>query len=105
MLGINPKDMEKMMKQLGVKQEPIDAIEVIIKTKDKDLIIRNPNVNKVKAMGQETIQVIGEIEEVENNQEDIETIIEQTGVDEETARKALKKSNGDLAKAILGLKK
>jgi len=97
--------MDKMMKQLGVKQEPIAAKEVIIKTEDKDLIIRNPTVSKIKAMGQETIQVIGEIEEVANDQEDVNTIMEQTNVNEEVARKALKDNNGDLAKTILKLKK
>ncbi len=105
MLGFNPKDMDKMMKQLGVKQEPINAKEVIIKTEDKDLIIRNPSVSKIKAMGQETIQITGEIEEVANDKEDVNTIMEQADVDESTARKALKDNNGDLAKTILKLKK
>lgn len=105
MLGFNPKDMDKMMKQLGVKQEPINAKEVIIKTEDKDLIIRNPSVSKIKTMGQETIQITGEIEEVANDKEDVNTIMEQADVDESTARKALKDNNGDLAKTILKLKK
>ena len=105
MFGLNPKDMDKVMKQLGVKQEAINAKEVIIKTDDKDLVIRNPSVTKIKAMGQETLQITGDIEEVANDKEDIETIMEQADVDEQTARKALKKNDGDLAKAILDLKK
>ena len=48
--GINPKQMQKVMQQLNVKQESIDATEVIIKGK-KSHIIRNPEVTKVNMMG------------------------------------------------------
>lgn len=106
MFGLNPKKMEKMMKQLGVKQENIEANEVIIKCKDKDLIIKNPNVSKINMMGQETIQVSGEIQEISNiNEDDIKLIMEKTGIDENKARKALEENNGDLAKTILKLKR
>ncbi len=105
---INPKDMEKMMKKMGIKQESIDATEVIIKCADKDLIIRNPQVSKVNAMGQETLQIIGDIEEVKASKytdEDVKTVAEQAGVSKEKAREALEKNDGDLAAAILDLKR
>ena len=60
---VNPQQMQKMMKQLGMKQEEIPAEEVIIKCHDKELIIRNPSVQKVNMMGQESIQITGDIEE------------------------------------------
>jgi len=104
---MNPKQMEKLMKRMGVKQETIDAIEVIIKCPDKDLIIRNPHVAKVNAMGQETLQIIGDIEEHEAgtfNDDDVKTVAEQAGVSEDKARHALKETNGDLAEAIMKLK-
>ena len=34
--GINPKQMQKAMKQLGMKQEEIQATEVIIKSPEKN---------------------------------------------------------------------
>ena len=37
--GLNPRELEKAMKKLGVKQEEIDATEVIIKTEDKEIVI------------------------------------------------------------------
>ena len=107
--GINPREMQKAMKKLGIKQEEIDAELVIIKTSGKDLIIKNPQVSRVNMMGQETIQVIGDITEVDKNEsieideDDIATVIEQTGCTKEEAIDALEQSNGNLAEAILKL--
>lgn len=104
--GMNPKDLQKAMKKLGIKQEEIDATEVIIKCPDKDLIIRNPQVSKVNAMGQETIQIIGDIEELKAQkftEDDVKTVAGQAKVSLEKARQALEKNNGDLAKSILEL--
>ena len=106
--GMNPREVQKAMKRLGIQQEEIDAQEVIIKTPYKDLLIKNPHVSKVNMMGQETYQITGEEEErerkIEINEEDISTVMEQANVDEETARKAIEESKGDLAEAILSLK-
>ena len=102
--GMNPKLVKQAMKKMGVKEVPIDAIEVIIKTHDKDLIIRNPGVTKVTMMGQESIQITGDIEEFSNNdEEDVKTVMEQTSCSEEEAKSALEKTNGDIAEAILSL--
>ena len=108
--GMNPRDVQKAMKRLGIKQEEIDANEVIIKTNDKEIIIQNPQVSKVNMMGQETFQVTGQIQErqissePEINEEDIKTVIAQTGATEEKVREAIKENDGDLAKTILSLK-
>ena len=108
--GMNPRDMQKAMKRLGIKQEEIDAQEVIIKTTDKEIIIHNPQVSKVNMMGQETYQIIGEAEEralsskPDINDEDIKAVMEQSGVSEEKAKAAIESNNGDLAKAIIVLK-
>ena len=107
--GMNPREMQKAMKRLGIKQEEIDAQEVIIKLQHKDLIIKNPSVSKVNMMGQETIQVVGDIIEVERDQkteiseDDVTTVTEQTSCSKEEALKALEDSNGNLAEAILKL--
>ena len=107
--GMSQRDVSKAMKRLGIKQEEIDAEIVIIKTHDKDLVIKNPNVTKVNMMGQETIQIVGDITEVDKdknveiNEDDLATIIEQTNCSREEALDALQGSNGNLAEAILKL--
>jgi len=109
--GINPREMQKAMKKLGIKQEEIDAELVIIKTAGKDLVIKNPQVSRVNMMGQETFQIVGDIEEVERNEavemneDDIETVVEQTKCTREEAVDALNESNGNIAEAILKLQK
>ena len=94
--GVNPRQMQGMMKKMGVSQVDIPATEVIIKTADKEIIIVNPQVAKVKMMGQETFQISGEIHErevstePEINEDDIQTVIDQTGVQKEDAMPLLK---------------
>lgn len=106
-MKINPRQMEKMMRKMGIQSVSIEAEEVIIKTPDKDIVIKNPQVSRVNAMGQDTFQVSGDVEEREKegfNSEDVETVMEQAGVSEEEAISALKDTN-DLADAIMRLKK
>ena|SRR3989344_4405951 len=100
--GMNKKMLEQAMKHLNMKQEEVDADEVIIKGKN-NYIIKNPNVVKVNVMGQETLQITGKIEEL-INEDDIKTVMEQAECSKEEAIKALKDNNGDLAAAILSLK-
>ena len=100
--------MKSMMKKMGMKQEDIDASEVIIKCSDKEIIIRNPEVAKIEMMGKENFQISGDIEErslSKFNEDDVETVKSQTNCTEEEAREALERNEGDLAKTILELKK
>ncbi|MCK5283166.1 MAG: nascent polypeptide-associated complex protein [Nanoarchaeota archaeon] len=109
MPGMNPRMMKQAMKRMGIKQEEIEATEVIIKTPEKEIIISEPSVSKVNMMGQETWQVAGEAverdinSEPEINEEDINTVVEQTGVSEDKAREVIEKHKGDLAAAIMEL--
>lgn len=116
---MNPKKMQAMMKQLGISQQEIDASEVIIKKSDgSKIVINNPSVLKVNMSGQETFQISGEIsesteteenledsEESENKklEEDIQTIVEQTGISKEEAAIELEKHDFDLAETIIEL--
>jgi len=107
--GMNPRDMQKAMKRLGIQQEEIDAVEVVIRLHDKDIVISSPQVAKVNMMGQETFQVSGVAHEKPHsaepdiNPDDIQAVIEQTGVSRDKAVAAVKKHHGDLAAAILEL--
>lgn len=99
------KNMAKMMSKIGISQEEIDASRVIIECSDKNIVIENPQVMKIKMQGQESWQITGEEKEEEAgvSKEDIKTVMEKTGTDEEKARKSLEDSRGDLAEAILSL--
>lgn len=113
MPGLNPKKMHDMMKQLGIVQEEIDANRVVIESSDREIIIENPSVVKVKMQGQTNFQISGNVSEVEKTvseeseenktEEDIKTIMEKCGCLEEEAILALEKSNGDLTEAIISL--
>jgi len=107
---MNPRKMQQMMKQLGIQQVDIPATEVIIKTKDKNIVITNPSVAKVNMMGQENFQISGDVHEEavssvpDISEEDIKTVMDQAGTDKLKAKKAIEDTQGDLAEAILNLK-
>jgi len=109
--GMNPRKMAQMMKRMGINQQEIPATKVIIETEDSRIIIDNPQVSKVNAMGQETYQVVGQAREeaIDNspeiNEEDIKTVMAQTGANHDESLDAITKHDGDLAGAILSLSK
>jgi len=111
--GMNPRQVKGMMKKLGIKQQEIDAEEVIIRMADKEWIIKNPQISKINMMGQETFQITGEIEEKlkkelssekELSEEDIKIVMKQAGCSREDAVKSLEENGGDIAKAIVSIK-
>ena len=103
--GIDPRQMQSMMKKMGIKTEEIDANEVVIKG-EKTIVIKNPKVTLMEVQGQKTFQIMGDIEEAKTelfNEEDVMLVAEKTGKTKEDAKKALEESNGDIAEAILTL--
>ena len=108
---MNPRKMAQMMKRMGIQQVEIPATEVIIRTPEKELVITEPQVAKVNMMGQETIQITGDIHEreleteAEINADDIKTVMEQANVSEDQAKSAIESNNGDLAAAIMSFQK
>jgi nascent polypeptide-associated complex subunit alpha len=105
-MKLNPKQIEKAMKRMGIQATEIDAEEVIIRTESKDIVITNPQVSRVNMMGQDTFQISGEVSESEKavSEEDVQMVASRTGASEEDARKALSET-GDIAEAIMKLKK
>ncbi len=107
--GMNQKQMKQAMKRMGVKQEEINASEVVIRCPDREILISPVQVSKVNMMGQETYQVVGDAKErelssePEVSEEDIQTIMEQTGADRNLAIEALEANRHDLASAIMHL--
>ncbi len=112
MMGMNPKKMQKMMQKMGIKSSDITAEYVIIKTATEELIFDSPQVSKVNMMGQETYQIVGsptvrpveEEKDITISAEDVEAVRSQTGATIDEAKEALKRSEGDLARAIIDIK-
>jgi nascent polypeptide-associated complex subunit alpha len=105
-MKMNPKQMEKMAKQLGMKMEQIDAEQVIIKLEaGGEIVIDNPQVSKINVMGQDTFQVSGDISEKDEDEgeDDVEIVSEKAGVSRDEAKRVLDETN-DIAEAILKLK-
>jgi len=108
--GMNPRKMQQAMKKMGISQVEIPANEVIIKQDDKEIVISNPQVSLVKMMGQDTYQVVGSATEraisstPDINEDDIKTVMDQTGASEEKVKEVLEETKGDLAEAIIKLK-
>ncbi len=103
MPGMNPRDIQRIMKQLNAKK--IDAEEVIIKTKEGELVIKNPDVTQMGVSGNTVFQIMGDIEEksTQEDSNDVKLIMEKTGKDEDTVKKTLEKNEGDMAQTILDL--
>ncbi len=105
--GVNPKQMQGMMKKMGISQEEVPTEKVIIEKKDgTSTIIENPSVTKIKMQGQTSFQISGEIKEeskeVEISQKEIKAVMEKTGCSEKLAKETLEKTK-DLVQAILEL--
>ncbi len=121
--GGNPKQMKVMLQRMGIKMEEIEASEVIIKRTDgKILRITNPEVSKIIMQGNVLFNVAGKVEEIAGQEipveainqkdekvditdDDINLVVAQTGCNYETAKKVLEENEGDIASAILKLKK
>ncbi len=106
---MNPRQMQSMMRKMGINQHDLDASKVVISTDEGDLVFDAPQVAKVSLMGQETYQIIGtpKLHKKDTtpslSSDDIKTVVEQTGVSEDEARESLVKHKGDIAAAILEL--
>jgi len=104
--GINPAQMKAMMNKMGIKQEEIEAIRVIIEKRDSRIIIEPANVVKMTMQGQANWQITGnereETKEAGISEEDVKLVIEKTGKSEKEVRKALEET-GDIAEAIVKL--
>lgn len=101
----DPKKMEKMMKKLNLNVQQVEADVVVIKTKEKNIIISKPDVMIAKLMGRDVYQITGEVSESYRvSEEDIQIVMEKTGKDRDAVVKKLEELNNDLAKAILELR-
>ena len=110
---MNPKQMKAMMKRMGIDQKEIaDVEEVVIRTRTKEIILKDASVTEVVVQGQRSYQVAGTPQERERRaderkdeggvpEEDVKLVMEQTGCTAKEARKALEETQGAPAEAIL----
>ena len=107
---MNPRQMNQMMKRLGITVKEIENVKkVIIQTDTKEYIFEDADVTMMDAQGQKTYQITGKPRIVDKKEdipkEDIDLVVEQTGKSAEEAKKALKETKGDIAEAIMKLTK
>jgi len=124
-MGANPRDarqMQMMMKRLGMTTEEVpDVEEVVVRTRSKEHVFRQPEVTILTVQGVRTYQIVGTPEirargaapatgsaggapapaSVGPPDEDIRLVMEQASVSREEAIEALFQSHGAPAEAIL----
>jgi nascent polypeptide-associated complex subunit alpha len=108
-MKMDNRNARRMMERMGINMKEIPNVqEVVIRTLDKEMHIKNASVSEVNAQGNRVFQVAGDVEEVEVeretfNEEDILLVQQQTGASRERAAAALAESDGEVARAILKL--
>jgi nascent polypeptide-associated complex subunit alpha len=114
-MKINPRQMQKAMKQMGIKQNEIeDVVEVIIRTKKNEIVLKGAEVIAVEMGGSKSYQISGPetVRELGSDGEssepqvnfassDVDLVMSQTGCDREKAVEALTATDGQPAEAIL----
>jgi nascent polypeptide-associated complex subunit alpha len=104
--GMNPRQMQRLMQQMGIKNEEIKASRVIIEQEGERIVIEDPQVTLIEMQGQKSYQIAGNARtESITSSGDIQMVVEQTGASEAEAKKALEETKGDIAEAIMRLKK
>jgi nascent polypeptide-associated complex subunit alpha len=97
-----------MMQRMGLTMNPMEVEEVVLRTKDKEIMIEGPEVAVLEVQGQKIFQVTGGHltekaleKKLTVPEEDAQLVAQQAKVTLERARSALEQTGGDLAQAIL----
>ncbi|HLQ03229.1 MAG TPA: nascent polypeptide-associated complex protein [Nitrososphaerales archaeon] len=108
-MKLGDRQARRMMERMGINMKEMPGVEeVIIRTTEKEIHIRNATVSEVNAQGNRVFQVVGEVEEVARERktfsdEDILLVQQQANVTREKAIAALEEAEGEVARAILKL--
>jgi len=107
---MNPRQLNQLMRKFGINVKEIENVKkVVIQTDTKEYVFEDAEVTVMDAQGQKTYQITGKPRIVEKKEEipdaDIELVAQQTGKTSEEAKKALEETKGDIAEAIMKLKK
>jgi nascent polypeptide-associated complex subunit alpha len=114
--------MQMMMRRMGMTTEPIEGVEeVLIRTRDQEIVVREAEVTILTVQGVRTYQVVGtpttrarthdapaavgaapaSAAPAGPPEEDITLVMEQASVERSEAVEALRKANGEPAEAIM----
>ena len=84
---LDNRQSRRMLEKMGLNLEEMPEVsEVVIKTKEKDIIIKSPQVSKLKSKGIDMYQIMGnDIEEVikedsKISEEDVLLVSQQANV-------------------------
>ncbi len=119
--GRNPRQVEAMMRRLGMTTEPLAGVEeVVVRTRTEEHVFRAPEVTILTVQGVRTYQVVGNPELRPRSagaptaasggappapsgppEEDIRLVMDQANVSREEAVEALVQSKGEPAEAIM----
>lgn len=119
----NARQMEMMMRRLGMTTEPVaDVEEVIVRTRTRDHVFRAPEVTILTVQGVRTYQIVGTPELRPRGaggaasptaapapaqppsgppEEDVRLVMDQANCSREEAVEALFQSHGEPAEAIM----
>lgn len=115
-MKLNPRQMQKAMKQMGIKQSSVDdVVEVVIRTRKNEIVLKGAEVicvemggsKSYQVSGPETVRELGSAGEAPAEPEvtfassDVDLVMSQTGCDREKAIEALTATDGQPAEAIL----
>lgn len=108
--NMDPRALKGMLDRLGIKSTEVESDRVVIECGGKDIVISSPKVTLIEGQGMRTFQITGEVHEIDRattavNDEDVKFVQGQTGADAALAKKTLEETKGDIAEAILRLKK
>ncbi len=117
----NARQMEMMMRRLGMTTETVENVEeVIVRTRDSEHVFREPEVTILTVQGVRTYQVVGTPQIRPRSaavsapgtppapaapagppEEDVQLVMEQAGVERAEAVAALREADGAPAEANL----
>jgi len=112
-LPVNLRELRRMLKRYGVEVEELQGVkEVTISAEDYEIVIRDPQVAILNLGQQKVVQILcSSLERVRREtreapgpavaEEDVEFVVEQTGVSREEAARAIAEAGGDVARAIM----
>jgi nascent polypeptide-associated complex subunit alpha len=112
-LPVNLRELRRMLKRYGVEVEELQGVKgVTISAEDYEIVIRDPQVAILNLGQQKVVQIVcSSLERVRREtreaprpvvaEEDVEFVVEQTGVSREEAARAIAEAGGDVARAIM----
>ncbi len=109
--NMDPRALKGMLDRLGIKSRSIASSRVVIECDGKDIVIEEPEVTLVEGQGMKSFQISGRVSEVDRtaaeiSDDDVKFVKEQTGEqDDALVRRTLEETKGNIAEAILKLKK